>query len=150
MINIDKSKLKRATKPDAETEKKEPPPVSSGAVDKVIDVVFNASRDKIREVTSIDRTQGRLLPQLDAIALMWNYVIEVAAYRQDPKKYKIEYERTMPVPPNIMEEYEYRLAQWQKSVGGVNMRSAIDIALAEKEGETSDKDMFSGNGFDDE
>lgn len=110
------------------------PKITAGSIDKVVDLAFNPSRDKIREVTVIDRMQGRLLPQLDLIDLMWQYVIEVATFRYDEELYKTNYpESDYPIPPNLIEEFTYRTAQWQKSVGGKNLQSAIDLALAETE-----------------
>ncbi|KKM45876.1 hypothetical protein LCGC14_1560230, partial [marine sediment metagenome] len=38
-----------------------------------------------------------------------------------------------PVLPDVLDEYLYRVAQWQKSVNGKNMEKAVDIALAEIE-----------------
>lgn len=110
-----------------------PPPVSAGPVDKVIELAFNPTRDKIREVTIIDRMQGRLLPQLDLIMITWQHVIEIATYRQDSVKYKTTYKRDAPISPNLIDEYMYRIAQWQKSVAGRNLERATDIALAETE-----------------
>lgn len=116
-----------------ESAKQGPLPVSAGPIDKVIDLAFNPSRDKIREVTSIDRIQGRLLPQLDIIDLMWQHITEIATFRQDADEYERTFKRKHPVPPNLIEEFTYRTAQWQKSVQGMNLKSAIDLALAETE-----------------
>lgn len=120
-----------------------PPPVSAGPVDRVIELAFNPTRDKIREVTIIDRMQGRLLPQLDLIMIAWQNIIEVATYRQDSAKYKAIYGRDMPVSPNLIDEYMYRVAQWQKSVAGKNLERATDIALAETE-TRGDEDVEGG------
>lgn len=127
---IDPSKLKR-TNPTVEVEK--PEGVSQGVVDRVIDLAFNPSREKIREVTIIDRVQGRLLPQLDLVADMWNYVKEVALFRKDANLYKEVFKKDHPVPPMLIDEFMYRTAQWQKSVQGKNLERATDIALAETE-----------------
>ncbi|KKN30078.1 hypothetical protein LCGC14_0837550 [marine sediment metagenome] len=126
--------LRRHTPPsDTEHSEPKPDPVSAGPVDKVVELVYNPTREKIREMTVISVEQGRLLPQLDMIGLMWQYVIEVAAFRQDQDNYAQVYGRARPVPPNLIEEFTYRLAQWQKSIGGTNLKSATDIALAEIE-----------------
>lgn len=111
----------------------EPQPVSAGPIDKVIELAFNPTRDKIREVTIIDRFQAKLLPQLDLISQQWQYILEVATYRQDSNKYKVLFKRDVPVPPSPIEEFMYRVAQWQKSVAGKNLERATDIALAETE-----------------
>lgn len=124
--------LKRTQKPEPEV-LPETPSVSAGAIDRVIDLAFNPSRDKIREVTIIDRMQGRLLPLLDLIDMMWNYTIEIATFRQNKENYKLIYKKEQPEPPNMINEYTYRLAQWQKSVQGHNLDKAIDIGLAETE-----------------
>lgn len=127
----------------------EPPPVTAGPIDKVIDLAFNPSREKIREVTSIDRTQGRLLPQLDVINLMWSNVIEIATFRQDAVLYAELYKRDKPVHPNLYDEFMYRTAQWQKSVAGMNLKSAVDLALAETETRASEgEEPYSDRDFD--
>lgn len=118
----------KATPPDDGAQ-----PVSAGVIDRVVDLAFNPSRDKIREVTVVDRLQGRLLPQLDVLDMTWQYIIEVAVYRQDPAEYEREFKRVHPIPPNLIEEFTYRTAQWQKSIQGSNLKSAVDLALAEVE-----------------
>jgi len=110
-----------------------PPSVSAGPVDKVIELAFNPTREKIREVTIIDRMQGRLLPLLDLVAQGWQHAIEVATYRRDSTVYAKTYQKPRPVQSNLIDEYMYRLAQWQKSVAGKNLERATDIALAETE-----------------
>lgn len=130
MSNI---KLTRDNPPPAKDEVSVPLPVSAGPVEKVIDYSFNPSRDKIREVTVIDRMQGRLFPQLDMINLMTRYCLEVAFYRQDPVAYAEVFGRDMPIQPDPMDEFLFRTAQWQKSVAGKNLDQALNIALAEVE-----------------
>ena len=115
--------------------------VSAGAIDKVIDYAFNPTREKIREMTIIDRLQARLLPQLDLISLQWQYSIEIALYRQDSNEYEKVYKRKQPIPPNLLEEYMYRVAQWQKSREGKNLDRAIDLALAETEAKAGEDDF---------
>jgi len=125
----------RRDKPKTITTKPEPlsPSVTAGTIDRVVDLAFNPSRDKIREMTSIDRMQGRLLPQLDIIDMVWQHVIEVAFFRQNVDEYKRLFERDEPIPPALIGEFTYRTAQWQKSIQGMNLKSAIDLALAEVE-----------------
>lgn len=119
--------------------------VSAGAVDKVIDLAFNPSREKIREVTIIDRVQGRLFPILDMIRIGRLYVLEIALYRQDKEEYKRIFKRTRPIPPDLLDEYIFRAAQWQKSVAGKNLERATDIALAETEVRGGEEDdIFKG------
>ncbi len=145
---LDVKRRKPAT-PDVKAEVKAEP-VSAGAVNQVVDYVFNPTREKIREVTYIDRSQGRLLPQLDIIDLMWQYVIEVATFRQDQANYSTVYGKVRPTPPNLISEFSYRTAQWQKSINGTNLKSAIDIALAEIETRSdSDGDGTGGDGISD-
>jgi len=107
--------------------------VTAGAIGKVVDLVGNPSRESIRGVTIIDRVQGRLLPQLDVIDKVWDYVLQVASYRHDAKEYAILYKKKVPVLPNLIDEFIYRTAQWQRSVYGTNMKSLMDLAMAEKE-----------------
>lgn len=129
---IDATRLKR--------ERREAPeptpttmPVSAGPIDRVIELAFNPSREKIREVTIIDRIQGRLFPLLDMIIAGRNYILEVAAFREDAVAYKKEFKKERPVPIDLLDEFLYRTAQWQKSIQGKNLERATDIALAETE-----------------
>lgn len=143
-IKIDPAKVKRSKVVAEEAKRVESTSVSAGPVDKALELAFNPSRDKIREVTIIDRMQGRLLPLLDVINMAWAEVIEIATYRQDSKHYAEVYEREKPEPVNLMEEYMYRLAQWQKSVEGTNLGKITDIALAEMETKDEDEDIKDG------
>ncbi len=133
-LAIDPEKLRRGKLKAADEEARpESPAVSAGAIDRIVDMVGNPSRDKIREVTSIDRVQGRLLPQLDIIDIMWQHITEIAMYRQDAEQYDRIYKRKRPIPPNLIDEFTYRTAQWQKSVSAMNLKSLMDLALAETE-----------------
>lgn len=121
--------------------------VSAGAIDKVIDYAFNPTREKIREMTIIDRLQARLLPQLDLISLQWQYSIEIALYRQDSNEYKKLYGKKGPTPPDLLEVYMYRVAQWQKSREGKNLDRAIDLALAETEAKAGEDEFGKADDF---
>ena len=134
-IKLDPEKLKRVRPPKDEASEadREPPSISAGPVDKVIELAFNPTREKIREVTVIDRMQGRYFPQLDMINMMRHYLLEVAYYRQDSNNYARIFKKRIPVSPDALDEYLFRTAQWQKSVGGKNLERATDIALAETE-----------------
>jgi hypothetical protein len=123
-----------------------PPPVSAGPLDRVLDFTYNASREKSREVTIISPTQGRILPVLDVINTAWEYILEVAQYRQDKEAYQILYNRDRPILPNLIEDFMYRTSQWQKSVSGTNLKSLNDLALAEMETKTEGDE---GAGYDD-
>lgn len=107
--------------------------VSAGAVDRVIDLAFNPSREKIREMTMVDRIQARNFPLLDMINKGREYCIEAAFYMADPKQYKKLYDKDKPKIPNLLDEFMFRTAQWQKSIAGKNLEKATDIALAEIE-----------------
>lgn len=150
---VDPRNLKRVRPQDDEDDHYEdeaPASVSAGPIDKVIELTFNPTREKIREVTIIDRMQGRLFPIMDIINSMYRNCIEVAAYRQSKTLYKEMYKRPAPKPLDVMEELIYRTAQWQKSVAGKNLERATDIALAETETRTDDgKEPYSsGRGLD--
>ena len=135
MVDKNKPDLKR-NKPAADSvveEEKKDVEVSAGNVGLIIDYVFNATEEKMREVTIIDKMQGRLLPLLDLMNEMWGYVLELALYRQDSEQYEMIYLKKMPVPPNLIQIFIHRTAQWQKSVAGKNLEKAIDLALAEVE-----------------
>jgi len=150
---IDPSKLNlRRTARAEPDERKETPPqsVSAGAVDKVIDLAFNPSRDKIREVTIIDRFQGRLFPVVDAMNSLYRNCIEIATYRQSKEDYKTIFNKEMPEPIDLMDDLVYRVAQWQKSVAGKNLEKATDIALAETETRAGDEEVSAGGrGYED-
>jgi len=141
---IDKDKLKRkeSDKADQGKPEEEPEPVSAGPIDKVIELAFNPSRDKIREVTIIDRMQGRLLPQLDLVALQWEACIEIAVYRRSSLEYERVFERERPVHPDLLGEFMYRTAQWQKSVEGKNLERLTDLALAETEARAGEDEEY--------
>jgi hypothetical protein len=144
---VDPALLKR-TRPvhsdDDDPTELPPPRVNAGAVDRVIDLTFNPTRDKIREVTVIDRMQGRWFPQLDMINTMRKYCMEIAQYRQNKDDYKKIFHKVKPVSPDALEEYLYRTAQWQKSVAGKNLDRALDIALAESERGNEEEDGMGG------
>lgn len=134
MVDKLKEELKiRRSKVVDEPEEQEPQPVTQGSVDKVIDLAFNPTREKIREVTIVDRIQARLLPQLDLVALVWDYCIQITLCRKNSAEYERVYKMKQPIPPDLINEFMYRTAQWQKSVQGKNLERATDIALAETE-----------------
>lgn len=143
-IRIDRSKVKRTRGEIEEKVEEEPTPVSAGAVEKALDLAFNPTREKIREVTVIDRLQGRMFPLLDVINSGQKYILEVAMYRQDREAYTKEFEKTRPTSPNWLEELMYRTAQWQKSVQGTNLTKITDIALAEVETKAGEEELPSG------
>ena len=125
--------------------------VSAGAVDKVIDLAFNPSRDKLREVTIIDRMQGRMFPLIDTMNGLFLDCVKIAAYRESPETYEGIFEETHPpIVFDVMGEYLVRAAQWQKSVAGKNLERATDIALAEMEKSTEEEDQYPSNrGYED-
>jgi len=125
--------------------------VSAGAVDKVIDLAFNPSRDKLREVTIIDRMQGRMFPLIDTMNNLFLDCVKIAAYRESPETYEGIFEETHPpIVFDVMGEYLVRAAQWQKSVAGKNLERATDIALAETEKSTEEEDQYPSNrGYED-
>lgn len=146
-----KAAMVKRRKPRTEDEQEEQipeqPPVSFPIAGRIVELTFNATREKMREVTVIDRLQGRLFPQLDMINTMRKYCLEIAFFRQDSKLYRKLFKRPQPVSPDALDEYLYRTAQWQKSVGGKNMDRAIDIALAETEAEAG-RDDYGGDARD--
>lgn len=150
---LKKLNLRRAERPsDKQVVIKPPESVSAGPVDKVIELAFNPSREKLREVTIIDRMQGRTFPLIDTMSSLFLDCIKVAAYRQSPTGYQAVFEEDQPPPLfDIMGEYLYRTAQWQKSIAGKNLERATDIALAETEKETGEEDQYgaTGRGYED-
>jgi hypothetical protein len=143
---LQQNRNRRARSDEDDPPEPEPAKVSAGAVEKVIDLTFNPTRDKIREVTVIDRMQGRWFPQLDMINSLRKYCQEIAFFRQSPTLYKSVFKKVCPVSPDALEELLYRTAQWQKSVSGKNLDRAIDIALAETEAHAGDEDSGMGGG----
>lgn len=127
--------------------------VSAGPIDRVIELAFNPTREKIREVTIIDRMQGRLFPIMDTSDSLFLECIKIATYRQSPALYKKVFLDDVPAPVmDILGELMYRTAQWQKSVAGKNLERATDIALAETETRGPDEDEHFGRssgGYDD-
>lgn len=146
LAKIDSATLRRKKVEEVEEEEEgKPVSVSAGAVDKAIDLAFNPSREKLREVTIIDRVQGRLFPIIDMIIAGRKQIIEVALYRQDKYEYTKVFKKKRPIPPNLLDEFLYRTAQWQKSVLGTNLTKITDIALAETETRAGeDGDLPSG------
>lgn len=146
-IKVNPDDLKRPKRLSAEMVAKtdEPQVVSQGPVDKAIDLAFNPTREKLREVTIIDRIQGRLFPLLDVVNRGCQYVLEVALYRKDPVAYAQEYGKDRPIQPNLLDEMMYRTAQWQKSIQGVNLGKITDLALAEMETRSEDDEDFGGD-----
>ncbi len=139
---LDNLSLRRTRLPPEEPP--EPASVSAGPVDRVIELAFNPTRDKIREVTIIDRIQGRLFPQLDMVNYMRHYCLEISMYREDSIAYKEHFSREKPVPPEPLDELLFRIAQWQKSVAGKNLERATDIALAETEAKGMEEEGGTG------
>jgi len=135
---IDISKLKRTSPPPVEPKKEDiPPPVSSPA-GKALDLGYNPTRDKEREVTVVDRYQVRLLPLIDVTNTGLQYVLEIAYYRQDADVYEELYGRVMPVPPNLMEEYIHRMVQWNKSRDGAAFNKLNELIQIEMETKAMD------------
>ncbi len=124
-----------------------PTPVSAGPVDRLMELAFNPSREKIREVTIVDRIQGRLFPLMDMVNLLRKHCLEIALYRQDSIVYKKIFKRDMPIQPDPLDELLFRTAQWQKSVAGKNLERATDIALAETEIRAAEDEPVSGDAW---
>ncbi len=141
---IDPERLKRAKIRSDDELNREPLSVSAGPVDKVIELAFNPTREKIREVTIIDRLQGRLFPIMDAMNTLYRYCVEVAAYRQSRDRFKSVFKREVPGDVDIIDEIMFRVAQWQKSVAGKNLERATDIALAETEARAGEGEELGG------
>jgi len=151
---IDPNKLRRTGtgERDDMVVPKPPESVSAGPIEKVIELAFNPSREKLKEVTIIDRMQGRTFPLIDTMSTLFLDCIEIACYRQSPANYATVFGKAQPAPVlDIMGEYLYKAAQWQKSIAGKNLERATDIALAETEKETGDEDRYGslGKGYED-
>lgn len=152
---VDTSHLK-LTRPKSKRDEDEfqddtPREVTAGPVNRIIDLTLNPTRDKMREVTIIDRLQGRLFPIMDTINSLYRDCIEVATYRKSVTLYQKQYRKAMPEQIDVIDELMFRTAQWQKSVQGKNLERAMDLALAETETRTGDEgDAFGGrSGYED-
>ena len=147
MPGLDPDKLKRSKpKKEEETPPEKEEKVSAGKVDKLVDFIFNPSREKMREVTIIDRMQGRLFPLLDMVNAGRKYCMEIALYRQNPIEYRrlaLQYSKpAQPTPPDLLDEFLFRTAQWQKSVAGKNLERGMDMVLAEIETRQEEVDNY--------
>jgi len=147
-IKIDPDKIKRTKVVTDKKPEKKDPDITQGTIPQLIDLAFNPSRDKIREVTIVDRIQGRFFPLIDMINYMRHHVLEIALYRQNPEEYELLYEKPCPVQAEPLDEFIYRTAQWQKSVQGKNLEKASDIALAETEIKGQEVPDIGTSGFD--
>lgn len=149
MPGLDPDKLKRSKpKKEEETPPEKEEKVSAGKVDKLVDFIFNPSREKMREVTIIDRMQGRLFPLLDMVNAGRKYCMEIALFRQNSTEYKrlalLYGKPAQPTPPDLLDEFLFRTAQWQKSVAGKNLERGMDMVLAEIETRVEGDDGFGG------
>jgi len=144
-INLSSEKVTRTKEKEVEEkEKQEPVSVSAGVIERIADYAFNATREKIREMTSINRMQAMLLPQLDLVGQAWRELIEIVIYRQDSIAYLKLFKQKQPIPFDPIDEYIYRFAQWSKSRDAMNLKSAMDLALAEVEAEAGEKGLPGG------
>lgn len=146
---IDVTRLRRK-KDSAEdiVPREEPVSVSAGAVEKALDLAFNPTREKLPEVTIIDKFQGRLFPLITLINIIWGDVLQIALYRQDKEEYKRIFKKPRPVSGNWLDELLHSTAQWQKSIGGANLTKITDIALAETETRAGEDEGGIGGGVD--
>lgn len=125
--------------------KAEPVSVSAGPVEKGMELAFNPTREKIREVTIIDSIQAKLLPLLDVTNKVFQYELKVALYRYDINAYHELYpEEDFPAQPDVIDDLLYRTAQWQKSRGGKNLERITDIALAQVESQADNEERGIG------
>lgn len=146
---LEKLALKRNRPDKPEIEDFGPAPVSAGPVDKVVEYMFNPTHEKIREVTVIDRLQGRLFPLMDVSNSLFMNCIEIATYRQSRDLFVEIFKRPEPEALNPLEHLMYRTAQWQKSVNGHNLDKGIDIALAEVETRSGEEEEpVAGRGYE--
>lgn len=128
-----------------------PEPITKGPVDKIVDVLVNPSALKMLEVTDFDRNQVVLIPVLAVIDSMWEYCLEVAAYRQDAEVYKKHFHREMPIPENHIKQFVFTLAQCRRSLGGKTQKALEELALADLEarGNEGDVNALGGDGLGD-
>jgi hypothetical protein len=143
---LNPDRLKRAAQPEPEVEE-EPLPVSAGPIARVIELSFNPTREKMREMTVVDRFQGRLFPQVDMINSIWHYLLEISFYRMDKTLYAKTFKRPMPMAPDDLDNLLFRTAQWQKSIQGLNLGKAVEVAMIEQERQPVD-DGTGGGGAD--
>lgn len=150
---LDPTALRRAEKPAkaVPAPQQVPIPVSAGDVGKIADYVFNTSRAKMPEMTVIDRVQGRLFPQLNIISEVSKLCSAVCAYRQAEHFHKRgnsgePFRGEVPPYPDLIDEYLFRAAQWQKSVDGRNLGKGVEVLLADMETRNNAEDEGMGSG----
>ncbi len=124
--------------------------VSLGGVDKVIDLLGNPTRDKLRETTYINRYQASLFPLLDTLNRAWDYVIAQSWYIANKAEYKKRYPELAaaakkvrgkseePLPPDLADELLVRISQWNRSIAGRTVEKMSDLALAQIESQMQD------------
>jgi len=117
--------------------------VSTAVMDRIADVLVAPSGDILPSFTVIDKFQGRLFPLIDMINVIWDDILQIAQYRQDKEEYKKIYKKAKPVSLNWLAGLLTSTAVWQKSIGGMNLRSLGQLALAETEARAGDE----GEGF---
>lgn len=146
VVQLDPQRLKRSRPPRNEDDDLNPPQpsVSAGPIDRVIELAFNPTREKIREVTIIDRLQGRLFPIMDSTNALFRNCMEIALYRQSKDRYRSQHHKIEPDELDPIDELMFRTAQWQKSVGGKNLEKATDLALAETETQSEESTDVAG------
>ena len=125
--------------------KEEPKSVSAGPVERIVELALNPSRVTELGFTVLDHNQARLLPQLGIQGLMWDNCVEVAMFRQDADEYFKVHKRKRPIYPNLIDEFTHLTALCQKSYKGENLKSAIELAMAETEAKAGEEDMLGGN-----
>jgi hypothetical protein len=83
---------------------------------------------------------------------MWEYCVEISSCRYDEVAWRKNYkpEGDSPMPKNLHKLFIFVLAQCNKSLGGQNLKSAIDLALADVETRNNDAGggNLGGSGFD--
>ena len=139
------ARLRRNNPPVEVEDTLAPLPVSAGPVEKALELAFNATWEKLREVTIINRLQGVLFPQLDMINTLRGYILEIAHYRQNSTAYVEMFDKPCPVSPNALDELLFRTAQWQKSIEGRNLGKLTEIAMAEMESHSESEEDIVGN-----
>ena len=127
-------RLKRdKPKPEDQKAKRRTFAVSAGEFGSLIDGIFNTSREKMPEFTVITPQQGQIFPFLSTLNKIFNNCIEVATYRQSPDVYKAIYNEDKPKEVDVIDEFLFSTAQWQKSIRGKTLDAGTDLIKTDME-----------------
>ena len=127
-----------------------PPPVSLGPAGAIVDALINTGPEKLLELTDFDRNQVSLVPQVIVVEDMWDYMEQIASYRDDKDYYSSASGRRYPEVPATSRKFVHVLSQTRRSLGGKMKKALEDMALAVLETKSLDEGVgLGGHDFED-